>query len=939
MSTCLSCTQDEFDIPSLTPEQQALIGTAVNFDASMAEDFMTRTSWNHTGAFNDGDLMVIYRQYWDKAANDGQGAWTEDTYRSYTFDVKYATGTTVSLGRNWKVAPQRKGANWDNDQKKIGTPFNQTIADSLTWENGSTVRFRAWSRSNLANYLNDGRAEYYYPDYCIANWATVSGPTQGIPLTLRHACSRIGFTCKAGNQFAGGEICLAKEDYMWEDNADTNENDTNDKLDEESAITICTAVNEVFNRMCMPAGVNIDDGTLYAMTNTLYDNLKSNKGFATLEQKTTSDGLVAYNSLSPEDIKTTVKHPQFNHNDGRLYMFAIPYDMSTADTRGEELVLPALTRFKIRLRDVNNGDAGNTSGYEYKEHIFSLNDIRNTDGSPKYPDGLILGAGKSYLFSVGYLYDQLKVDIIEEGMQWSTSPLYDIDLQDSKTANDEEHVPYKWFTDAINIAIGESKVAGQDYNPIFELSTPEDFVEFVNLVNGNFPQTGIKRVQRTVVNPEYDKTKDPEYKAENDPVNYGSITDKNELQRRKKNYGGYYWWYDEEATLASIAAGNDTVWISKEDAANRGYVIFNHYYPQISTSAAHSEEQLLDKAYRFYDEQLPLHFVVQLKNDIDLGDWQLETIGRRSENPFMGYFSGNMHKLQNVNMKDQHLFGYMTDGEIRNLVIESYHNTALLKEGTVSDYQNLRIAGVSLRANCTTNPIAEKLLMDPAGTKTGKIYVVGCIQYGDAGGALVGESDNLVMMACMRTASNTAGGALLGKYNASSTSDFFKPQTSVSSLSWTSPRFMCNYYIKTPSLGTRAVGFLKDGTTTPAYKDKNNKVITYLPQQYIRGAHDYVLKAKLDNLLADDVSFNQLTSDLMKEEFYGIAPWKAMNYAIAKYNALSVATNHEYKLHNQDHKINAMYSISDIGYKNLFPQLVGGAPDITDAKDPLKQNN
>lgn len=953
MGTCVSCTQDEFDMPTLTPEQQALIGTAVNFDTSMAEDFDTRTSWNHSGVFNDGDLMVIYRQYWDGDKN----TWTKDSYRTYTFDVKYATGTTVSLGRNWKVAPGRMGADWGETNKQLDTPFVQTAADSLTWENGTTVRFRAWSRSNLAGYLNNGSASSYYPDYCIANWSTVSGPTRDIPLTLRHACSRIGFACMSGNQFSKGEICLNPEDYKWEDNADTQGHDTSDKLSDEEAASVCNAVKAVFNRMCMPAGVNIENGTLNAMTEVLYNQIntefsKTNvgeraegfkNGFKDLEQKTTDQGIVNYGTYTPEEIATNIKHPQFNHNDGRLYMFAIPYDMSNAPTQGEELVLPAKTRFKIWLRDVNNGDAGKTDGYEYKEHVFSLSDIKDGD-KPKYPNGLVLGAGKSYLFSVGYQYSKFKVDIIEEGMQWSTATLGDTDLQSNDFSINETREPFKWFNDAIDIAIGESKVDGNDYNPIFKLSSREDFVEFINLVNGDFKKSGIKRVHRSEVNPEYNKDKDPEYKPENDPANYGGITDKKELQARKKNYGGYYWWYDEAATTTSTAAGGDTIWISKADAAKQGYVIYNRYFPQLSTQSAHSEEVLMTKAFPFFNEQLSLHFVVQLENDIDLGDWKLETIGKSPETPFQGYFNGQMHTLKNVYMANEHLFGYMQDGEIRNLLIQSYYNTAILKKGIVSDSQNLRITGVSLNANSTTNPIAQELILDPEGTtKTGRIYVVGCIQYGDAGGALVGESDNLIMMACMRTASNSgaAGGALLGKYSESSTSEFFKPQTSVASLSWSSPRFMCNYFIKTPTLNTRAVGYLKDGSSIPTYINKKKKEITYLPQQYIRGAHDYVLKALRNNLLGDDVSFDQLTTDLMKEEFYGLAPWMAMNFAIANYNLLPAATNHEYRMHNQDHRINAHYSISNMGYKNLFPLLESGAPNIsTDGlSDPLMQNN
>ena len=55
-----SCNEDDMQ---LTEQQRELIGQAVNFDASMADVFSTRTTYNHDGSFNENDQLTIYRQY------------------------------------------------------------------------------------------------------------------------------------------------------------------------------------------------------------------------------------------------------------------------------------------------------------------------------------------------------------------------------------------------------------------------------------------------------------------------------------------------------------------------------------------------------------------------------------------------------------------------------------------------------------------------------------------------------------------------------------------------------------------------------------------------------------------------------------------------------------------------------------------------------------
>lgn len=892
-----ACSDDDW---TLTPEQQALIGRAVCFNASMAEDFVeSRVSYNHDGKFNEGDLMQIFRQYWDGS----EGQWEAlQAFRTYHYDVTYATGTSINLSTDWKVAEGRlKCDNW-NAANKSGTMEPQTKADSLTWENGTTVRFRAWSRSNVANCIDNGSAGNYYPDFCIADWVTVSGPTMGIPLTLRHVCSRIGFSAKAGNQFAGAEICTASADYKWNDNADSHEHDEADKLSDEEAQEVANDVLAVYNRMCMPAGVDIESGTLRAMTTDLYSALSTNNKFNVIEQKTTTDGIVEYATKMPDYIAANVKRPSFSNVDGRLYMITIPYDMSNADTHGEVLTLPAKTRFKIRLRDVNNGDHDlSTGGYEYREHIFSLSDIKKGDGTPQFPDGLQMVPGKSYRFTVGYLYDQLTITVIEEGIHWSTAAdetgvAIDQQVSESTTGN------YKWWQNAINDAIAETRNS-KDYNPVFRISTAEEFKEFIALVNGTAATrtSGLERKARNIDNPEADPTLD-------------------NAETRK------YWWYDVEQTNQYASEGiteedgsPKIAWISRAEAESRGYVFYRHYYPQISDKGAYSVEDYVRGPISFYDEQVNLHLVVQLANNIDLHDWQLESIGSTNAHPFKGFFDGGTHTLSNVNMRTGRLFGYLEDGEIRDLRLTSTHNLALLDYGTASSpTRNVRIVGVSVQADCTGSPIARSLL--------GTAYVVGCIHEGDAGGALVGTADNLTMLGCMHASANITGAALLGSYASTATSHFFDPQKG-NLLEW--GNFMCNYYRHDDyNQKTNAVG---------------NTADNYRPQEYIRGARQHILRAKNDNILDNEVPYDELTP-MQQKEFYGLAPWKAMNYAIFQYNQLPVAMASEYRSFPESHQCHMFYQVESIGYAHLYPQLVpctytNGLPTNEGVRNILLLNN
>ena len=92
-----ACTAD--DDVLLNDEQQSLMGRAVNFSATMADPFVTRTTYHHDGSFNEGDQMRIFRQYAEK----GSSTTFEDPtiFRTYYLKMDYATGTSVALNEYW----------------------------------------------------------------------------------------------------------------------------------------------------------------------------------------------------------------------------------------------------------------------------------------------------------------------------------------------------------------------------------------------------------------------------------------------------------------------------------------------------------------------------------------------------------------------------------------------------------------------------------------------------------------------------------------------------------------------------------------------------------------------------------------------------------------------------------------------------------------------
>lgn len=897
-----SCSEEQLDL--LSSEAQALIGRAVDFSATITDEFksQTRTTYNDTGVFNEQDMMRIYRQYAASGSDtdENHDGWVDNVaYRTYYYYTKYATGTTtISLGKDWKVFVGRQGK--DEDGKFVNEGNGQQEKDTITWENGKTVRFRSWGRSNYANSLN-GCYKYkssgitnYYPDFCISDWVTVSGPTKQIPLTLRHVCSRIAISYRNnGSQFYKVELATTLDDYKRADNADTNDNDnsaseagkTEDQAQEE-----LNAVLAAYNRMCMPAGVDIEKGELYAMTKTYWEdidnNAEGNRKLRFLEDED-PENFYHYGKEDAKAIEDNVQRPIFGGVNQSCYLITIPYDMSNGSTMGDVITLPACTRFRVYLRDVNNGDDYNTGGYEGTYHIFSLADIKDSNGSAMFPQGLDMLPGYSYKFYVGYRYDQLTITA-NDNFSWKEQ-----DLVDAQLAEDNHDVPetspaeYSWWKNTIKNAIPTS--TGGDFNPQFHIKTQKEFIEFINLVNGTAAKKtdGLYRAKRKEENPDH----------------------------ANNTYDKNYWWYTEVS-----ANKRDTTWVTSQQATEMGYLLYQSYHAANANQPAYSQEEYIRGAYPFFDETRDRHYTVYLDTDLDFYDWELPSIGNSKNTPFKGYFDGyckgendvaaKMHSISNLNMEEEYLFKYIDGAAIRNLKIESTHKVSLVKEGINTCY----IIGIDLRTHSTKNSIAESLTSNLYNNPS---YVVGCIHVGDAGGALVGASSNLYMYGCMQAAEGIPEnqGALMNehmRYSTESAWKFFTPlisfdytkEANTGSPSW--GRFMCNYFDTELSPNTWAVGDLGLSLSND-----------YSPLEYIRGRKSFVLKAKNDNLLTGDATFKALNTTERRLSYYGLAPWKAMNYGIYRYNQTSAGSTH---------KCNVHYENNSTGYIHKYPELQSGVP-------------
>lgn len=947
------CSLDDDYTENLTPEQQSLIGRAVNFNASLSDRFSSRTSYEHSGVFNDEDIMVIYRQYYNDETKSFD--WSTEDFHTYYFRRRYASGSTnISLGREWEVAySDKKGTGWadpylarykgkyapSGDSRTLTKDY-QAESDSITWENGKTLRYRAWSRSNNSNALRNGSKSTYYPDYTISDWVNVSGPTNEIPLTLRHIGSRIMISYKnSGNQLAWAEISTDPKDYKRLDNADNSDNDLADitypktfndangnTVTIQSAEEAAAAVKAVYDRMCMPAGVDLEEGSLKGMTQAAYNETTN---FSKIEEWEYDDAkksnLVSFGVKDANYIKESVQRPVFTGSvNSHLHLITIPYDMSKGETRGDILTLPAWTRIKIWLTDVNGGDIYNT---DYKResdyHILALDDIKK-DGVAVYPNGLEMRPGYSYEFVVGYRYNQFTITP-GESISWIDQDAAIAGEADDDTQSNMETGNYSWWKNAIKDAIPRGN---ELYIPEFHITNEQQFVEFVKLVSGEAGRKGKET-------PIYRLVK--EYTTINNPTT-GTIS------KVPKTYG----W-------STVNDEKNAHWVEKSELEAQGYVFYEHYHPAEGDRSAYSVEDYLKGPFNFYDANASSPYTVYLDRDLDFKDVKIDAVGT-SENPFRGFFEaapsrvvtldgdGNMtftvaedpriayttienpvaHSISNLNVNGGYLFGYVKDSAIRNLMLKSYHTIGLLNTATPSmDGDKVigwgcNIVGVSVKANNTTadhNAIAKSL--------TGLSYVVGCIHEGDATGALVGKADNMTMYGCMRTADNISGGALLGAYMDSS-DKYLAPKVTFKPFSnkptWS--RFMCNYYnkdIREASNNANAIGTIADD---------------YSVWYYIRGCVSRILCAQNDNLIDKKVSLSSLNDDQKVREFYGLAPWKAMNYAIYKYNT---DTNYPGK---NGHECRAHYQVGSVGYDHTYPQLVSGKPGTEcSAWDVLKQPN
>lgn len=906
-----ACDDENILYNELTPEQKDLIGSAVNFNITKADEYQTRVTYNETGVFNEGDMMIIYRQYEKK---DGTFDWQNEVFRTYELKYVKAPGTDVMLEKDWIVYEGRKKGDYvasGSSGRTLTDYRSQNKADSITWENGETVRFRSWARSNLSNALNQDKAKAgYYPDFMVSDWVTVSGPTMSIPLTLRHPGARLFFSVKNnGNSIQKVEICTEASDYEREDNADTTENDQNDKkiLDENgielSATQAAANVLAAFNRMTLPAGIDIETGLLTAMTKTAYTEA-SDEDIRHIEEWTlTNDNrIVRFGDKESKDVATDVQRPSFVNNNSNFALITIPYDISS-DHGGEPIVLPPYTRFRVTLLDVSQETTH--SKLESTYHIFSLNDVRDSSGEKAYPKGLEFIAGASYQFHIGYRYNKLTID---PGDSFS----WDQQTAETGSATDETNTvespkTYSWWKSAIHDAIQET-MSNKNYAPEFHISTVEQFLELIQLVNGDAGNAedlnGGQKIYRLVQ--EYEEVNNDDGTISKNPLVYGWS-----LVNDQKNPQ-----FVEKSVLEAL-----------------GYVFYEHYYPSDANREAYFVEDYLRGPYAFYDEKLNRHFKVVLDADLDFADQKIVAIGKESITfngksmaaPFKGIFNGynetqgKVHTLKNLNVNGYYLFNYVVDGAISNLKIETSHTIGLVKKaeptmnGSAIAGWGCYISGISVKAN---NQVAG--INAIAATLTGPSSVVGCIHEGDASAALVGVASDLRMYGCMRTAANISGSALLGAY-ADNNNKFFDPQIPFSDqkrdknyskkASW--GNFMCNYYNKDEH------DLCKDAVAVANISDN------YSMLEYIRGRQSRILRALNDNMLSRETPYDKLT-DRQLDEFYGLAPWKAMNYAIYKYNLEDKGTEYPCMVH---YKVRAMGN----GYDHTYPQLLDGKPDTTNA--------
>jgi hypothetical protein len=84
-------------------------------------------------------------------------------------------------------------------------------------------------------------------------------------------------------------------------------------------------------------------------------------------------------------------------------------------------------------------------------------------------------------------------------------------------------------------------------------------------------------------------------------------------------------------------------------------------------------------------------------------------------------------------------------------------------------------------------------------------------------------------------------------------------------------------------------------------------------------------------MIGSGMKYSELTP-YMKQEMYGLAPWRAMNYAIWMYNSSTEGKRYPCSM---------WYRTSDVGYTHLYPTMYSSttAPDNVSSWNPLAQNN
>lgn len=946
--SCSDYEDEILNIDTSQPVDMSLIGSAVNFQP-FVESLETRAGgWKHDGQFNTGDMMYIYRQYYNKATGKWDYHTPPGTLYKYTDMNNGATGifdktswkpysgkwfcftdeNSKYINEDSETAKKWNGTAWEKDTHSYSKKL--TEKDSIIWENGQTVRFRAWVLSGMGNSLADtestkpGITTINYPDYMTCDWVTVAGPTEQIPMSMKHLGCRLGFVPREENVITKVEITTDWHDYMRNDNADSFENDQNDKAPtEEEAKARAEAVKAAYERMCWPAGVNTEDVSLLIC------------------DEANNESKYGHNDMTPEYIAESIKRPGFiSTADSRYYMVTTPYDMSNdSETSGTPIILPPYTRVRIWLRDVNNGDFQQPDGVtdkpgtsENNYHIFSLADIKNSDNTEMFPNGIELKSGYSYLFTVGYWHKTFSVHAYDN-FSWAEQDSQDITSIDKVVdpyAAADSTISYKWWIDAMNTAVKNTADNGDEYKPSFEIKTAEEFQEFVNIVNGNFkrgPSAGSK-LEKTV------------------SIVKDKATGKSSHIVR---------WYRGTRLTSS---GRDTLWVSKGELIEEGYIIYNSYTPSVGTQATIIEEDYLKTPFSFFNEQVGRRWTITLSADIDLSDIPLEPIGGKtysiSENKtdttrFAGHFDGDGHKVQNLyirkltssdkkndfttidnyigafnggvtdGLKDGMLFAYAQDGTIANLILESTHPLSVCGKAW-----NERILGCAVYAPSQTGTLANEAY--------GNCYFIGCAHYYmgantdyNTGAPLVNNMENHYMYGCLQAAYSTnSGQPALGIARANYLTDSdhviiyeIQDHRPVGDVWWT--RVSCNYY--DTELWNGALAYKNNYNyyseklePRKVRNDKDGKEYSSIHRlQYLRGVPTHIICAKNDYLVDAQTVWNKM-DDNRKIEIYGVAPWKALNYGIARYNS-------NYSGGEDIQKCKMRYYIDEKGYANKYPEL------------------